>query len=170
MAFPLNVDHSIPSLCLNSGIFSGTNCTDIDECMLNPLTCGPGVCINAPGTFNCDCQVGFEPHEIMKVCMGKKKKEKISSLCHEELIALPWPGFEPGFSRPQREVLTTILSRLNGELKIRVLNAGLMAYNNRWTIRHTMARPVELRTGIYFPIWAWVVFSAMIWDNNKSKR
>ena len=25
--------------------------------------------------------------------------------------ALPWPGFEPGLSRPQREVLTTIRSR-----------------------------------------------------------
>ena len=25
---------------------------------------------------------------------------------------LPWPGFEPGLSRPQREVLTTIRSRL----------------------------------------------------------
>ena len=25
---------------------------------------------------------------------------------------LPWPGFEPGLSRPQREVLTTRLSRL----------------------------------------------------------
>ena len=28
-----------------------------------------------------------------------------------ETIALPWPGFEPGLSRPQREVLTTIRSR-----------------------------------------------------------
>ena len=35
---------------------------------------------------------------------------------------LPWPGFEPGLSRPQREVLTTIRSRpfcqlMNGRLK-----------------------------------------------------
>ena len=28
-------------------------------------------------------------------------------------ICLPWPGFEPGLSRPQREVLTTIRSRLS---------------------------------------------------------
>ena len=28
-----------------------------------------------------------------------------------ENTALPWPGFEPGLSRPQREVLTTIRSR-----------------------------------------------------------
>ena len=28
------------------------------------------------------------------------------------MTSLPWPGFEPGLSRPQREVLTTIRSRL----------------------------------------------------------
>jgi hypothetical protein len=27
--------------------------------------------------------------------------------------SMPWPGFEPGLSRPQREVLTTIRSRLD---------------------------------------------------------
>ena len=31
---------------------------------------------------------------------------------------LPWPGFEPGLSRPQREVLTTIRSRLLRYLSI----------------------------------------------------
>ena len=35
--------------------------------------------------------------------------------------ALPWPGFEPGLSRPQREVLTTIRSRLTRRLE----NVGL---------------------------------------------
>ena len=30
---------------------------------------------------------------------------------------LPWPGFEPGLSRPQREVLTTIRSRPARSLK-----------------------------------------------------
>ena len=29
---------------------------------------------------------------------------------------LPWPGFEPGLSRPQREVLTTIRSRPSRQL------------------------------------------------------
>ena len=27
------------------------------------------------------------------------------------MVVMPWPGFEPGLSRPQREVLTTIRSR-----------------------------------------------------------
>ena len=31
---------------------------------------------------------------------------------------LPWPGFEPGLSRPQREVLTTIRSRPYRQLSI----------------------------------------------------
>ena len=39
---------------------------------------------------------------------------KTGWLCHDrETTALPWPGFEPGLSRPQREVLTTIRSRLS---------------------------------------------------------
>ena len=29
----------------------------------------------------------------------------------DSCLSLPWPGFEPGLSRPQREVLTTIRSR-----------------------------------------------------------
>ena len=34
-------------------------------------------------------------------------------ICHtwDSCLSLPWPGFEPGLSRPQREVLTTIRSR-----------------------------------------------------------
>ena len=42
-------------------------------------------------------------------------KLKLKFWCtHGKKTKVPWPGFEPGFSRPQREVLTTILSWLDG--------------------------------------------------------
>ena len=48
----------------------------------------------------------------------KNKKEHIQhNSCHFDKLPLfpkknvPWPGFEPGLLRPQRKVLTTILSR-----------------------------------------------------------
>ena len=50
---------------------AGTECIDIDECQLNPLTCGPGACVNTPGTFECQCDTGYNSHPVMKVCMGK---------------------------------------------------------------------------------------------------
>ena len=44
--------------------------------------------------------------------MKENAKQKVT--CHDRVpqqLSLPWPGFEPGLSRPQREVLTTIRSR-----------------------------------------------------------
>ena len=42
-------------------------------------------------------------------------QKKTCQLCHDskDYNLLPWPGFESGLSRPQREVLTTIRSRLS---------------------------------------------------------
>ena len=34
---------------------------------------------------------------------------------------MPWPGFEPGLLRPQRRVLTTIRSRLQGLIKTQII-------------------------------------------------
>ena len=34
----------------------------------------------------------------------------------ETVLWVPWPGFEPGLLRPQRNVLTTIRSRLSFQL------------------------------------------------------
>ena len=41
------------------------------------------------------------------------KEYELGSCCvgHTAVLSMPWPGFEPGLSRPQREVLTTIRSR-----------------------------------------------------------
>ena len=38
-------------------------------------------------------------------------QKKLICRTRDSCLSLPWPGFEPGLSRPQREVLTTIRSR-----------------------------------------------------------
>lgn len=71
MFIRLSLNVATPLIISYALFLSGTNCSDIDECKLNPLTCGAGICVNVPGNFECDCQAGYEPHEIMKICMGK---------------------------------------------------------------------------------------------------
>lgn len=42
---------------------------DIDECLED--VCGPGKCINEPGSFMCDCRKGFEEkYTAAPVCQG----------------------------------------------------------------------------------------------------
>ena len=48
----------------------GMNCSDIDECRISPGACGRGTCVNVPGRYTCDCDVGFESGEMMVMCMG----------------------------------------------------------------------------------------------------
>ena len=42
------------------------------------------------------------------------RNNRTQTICTQKYFqqVMPWPGFEPGLSRPQREVLTTIRSRL----------------------------------------------------------
>lgn len=44
---------------------------DIDECRISPDLCGPGTCVNTPGSFECECFEGYESgFMMMKNCMG----------------------------------------------------------------------------------------------------
>lgn len=44
---------------------------DIDECRISPDLCGPGACVNTPGSFECECFEGYESgFMMMKNCMG----------------------------------------------------------------------------------------------------
>ena len=36
-----------------------TSCVDINECELNPDTCGQGECVNIEGGFECVCPIGY---------------------------------------------------------------------------------------------------------------
>ena len=38
---------------------NGTICQDIDECSDDPTLCDNGQCLNYPGSFRCECEMGF---------------------------------------------------------------------------------------------------------------
>lgn len=37
----------------------GYSCSDIDECSNDPSLCENGQCLNYPGSFRCECEMGF---------------------------------------------------------------------------------------------------------------
>ena len=51
---------------------------DIDECRIAFGVCGNGTCVNEPGTYGCDCDPGFENHQLMQMCIGKYRGNKAS--------------------------------------------------------------------------------------------
>ena len=46
-------------------------CTDVDECLIIPGSCGNGTCENIPGRYRCVCDRGFEDPMNMQMCMGE---------------------------------------------------------------------------------------------------
>lgn len=44
---------------------------DIDECSENVNLCENGQCLNAPGGYRCECDMGFLPSVDGKACEGK---------------------------------------------------------------------------------------------------
>lgn len=61
-------------------IFAGETCslrevflssTDVDECAENVNLCENGQCLNAPGAFRCECEMGFTPASDSKSCQGE---------------------------------------------------------------------------------------------------
>lgn len=43
---------------------------DLDECSENLNLCGNGQCLNAPGGYRCECDMGFVPSADGKACEG----------------------------------------------------------------------------------------------------
>ncbi len=43
----------------------------MDECADNVNLCENGQCLNAPGGYRCECEMGFTPTEDSKACQGK---------------------------------------------------------------------------------------------------
>jgi len=46
-------------------------CSDVDECLIIPGSCGNGTCQNIPGRYKCLCDRGFEDPMNMQMCMGE---------------------------------------------------------------------------------------------------
>lgn len=44
---------------------------DVDECADNVNLCENGQCLNAPGGYRCECEMGFNPTEDSRACQGK---------------------------------------------------------------------------------------------------
>ncbi|KAF2976919.1 hypothetical protein EK904_001396 [Melospiza melodia maxima] len=44
---------------------------DVDECADNVNLCENGQCLNAPGGYRCECEMGFNPTEDSKACQGE---------------------------------------------------------------------------------------------------
>ncbi len=42
----------------------------MDECADNVNLCENGQCLNAPGGYRCECEMGFTPTEDSKACQG----------------------------------------------------------------------------------------------------
>lgn len=44
---------------------------DVDECAAPSEPCGPGhLCVNAPGSFRCECKAGYYFDGISRTCVG----------------------------------------------------------------------------------------------------
>lgn len=48
------------------------NFLDVDECSLNPTLCENGQCLNYGGNYRCECDMGFEPEDSERTCIGKE--------------------------------------------------------------------------------------------------
>lgn len=58
----LNIEtHSTLFQCVCDAGFRGNGyvCQDIDECSNDPTLCENGQCLNYPGSFRCECEMGF---------------------------------------------------------------------------------------------------------------
>lgn len=60
---------------------------DIDECRISLVSiCSPGVCINEPGTFRCDCGEGYRGIMMNQMCVGKLTHLLYVFICHVLLV------------------------------------------------------------------------------------
>ncbi|XP_060227327.1 adhesion G protein-coupled receptor E1 isoform X4 [Meriones unguiculatus] len=70
-------------------IFQGleASCTDVDECVQDPLPCGRNsVCTNVPGSYICGCLPGFQLDPEGSQTHGNFSCKRIPFKCKEDLI------------------------------------------------------------------------------------
>lgn len=61
---------------------------DINECAVNPSTCGAGTCLNLVGSYRCICPPGFYLHE--ETCEGKAHLQ-FGQICTRKWITQDLP-------------------------------------------------------------------------------
>ena len=60
---------------------------DIDECGENLELCQNGQCLNEPGSYQCECDMGFSPTPFNRGCQGDLRK---FFMCTENLKNIPY--------------------------------------------------------------------------------
>ena len=58
----------------------GVMCADIDECSINVDLCAHGRCINYPGGYRCECDMGFTGTDKERTCVGQYVHVCVSSV------------------------------------------------------------------------------------------
>lgn len=67
----------------------------MDECADNVNLCENGQCLNAPGGYRCECEMGFTPTEDSKACQGAAhftrfpSKQVVSKRQKPKLVSSP---------------------------------------------------------------------------------
>lgn len=121
------------SLCA----FAGETCsfrevflssTDVDECAENVNLCENGQCLNAPGAFRCECEMGFTPASDSKSCQGELLLPQFCSLSLGWLLWSKEQGTGP--QAGSREITTcfTYKKFLRCELCWRLLSSFYEAF------------------------------------------
>jgi len=65
----------------------GYECVDIDECSDNPNLCENGQCLNYPGSFRCECDMGFmNRDEDDRSCIGNR----INIIINKDRLHIIW--------------------------------------------------------------------------------
>lgn len=67
--------HAFQCVCDSGFRGDGYTCLDVDECIENPMLCENGNCLNYPGSFRCECEMGFmHPNDNSETaCIGTRK-------------------------------------------------------------------------------------------------
>ncbi|KAJ8248501.1 hypothetical protein GJAV_G00242700 [Gymnothorax javanicus] len=79
-----------------------TQLAEVDECMVSPLICGPGTCINTAEGYTCICDDGYEMDEGKITCVDVDECAQSPLLCANGRCKNTEGGFQcvcqPGFA------------------------------------------------------------------------